>query len=163
MASSNGHFQLQSPAFADGQPIPSLYAAEGLDLSPPLRWSGEPSHTRCFTLWMEDPDAAEGHWIHWVLFNIPGGQHRLPAGLERQPQLANGACHASCGGVLQFPRLGYQGPQPPRGELHRYAFLLYAMNQPLPLRPGSCPVAVRQAMQGHVLASARLVGTYGSG
>jgi Raf kinase inhibitor-like YbhB/YbcL family protein len=101
MSSSNGSFHLESPAFADGAMIPAIHSADGLDLSPPLRWSGAPPHTQSFALIVEDPDAPGGTWVHWVLFNIPGEVHGLPAGLDRSPELANGARHGGCWGVDQ--------------------------------------------------------------
>jgi hypothetical protein len=160
MATCLHRFQLESPAFGDGEPLPALYTAEGLDLSPPLHWRGEPAQTASFTLWMEDPDAPSGTWIHWVLFNIPGHIHALPAGLERLPELPNGARHGRCGGVVHFPRLGYQGPEPPPGPSHHYCFQLFALARTLPLEAGATPMAVRRAMRGHVLDRSRLVGTY---
>ena len=47
MASGNGSFMLESPAFSDGGLIPSLHSGEGLDLSPPLRWRGAPAAWTC--------------------------------------------------------------------------------------------------------------------
>lgn len=88
MSSSNGRFHLQSPAFADGALIPPIHTADGLDLSPPLRWSGAPAGTGSFALVMDDPDAPPGCWVHWVLFNLPGDLRQLPAGIDRLPQLA---------------------------------------------------------------------------
>ncbi|MFM2080581.1 MAG: hypothetical protein RLZZ219_1263 [Cyanobacteriota bacterium] len=160
MASRNGCFRLDSPVFADGAPMPALHSAEGLNLSPPLRWSGEPAGTRSYALLLEDPDAPAGRWVHWLLFNIPAELHALPAGLEPSPQLATGARHGSCWGVGRFERIGYQGPLPPPGKVHRYVFELHALDVELELPPGSTIVDVREAMQGHQLGLATLTGLY---
>jgi hypothetical protein len=162
MARSNGSFHLESPAFGDGDLIPAIHTAEGLNLSPPLRWGGAPGPTRSFALVLNDPDAPAGTWVHWVLFNIPAEIHGLPAGLERAPLLANGARHGSCWGVRDFHRIGYQGPQPPSGETHRYSFQLFALDQPLELEPGSSVFSLQNALDGHVLARAELTGLYAS-
>ena len=77
MACSNGSFQLESPAFADGGVIPALHSGDGLDLSPPLRWRGSPRGCGSLALVMDDPDAAAGPWLHWLLFNIPPTLQRL--------------------------------------------------------------------------------------
>lgn len=160
MACSNGTFQLTSPAFADGALIPSLHSAEGLNLSPPLRWQGAPAGTASFTLVMDDPDAPTGPWLHWVLFNIPGQLQRLPAGLERSPQLADGARHGRCWGVSRFGRIGYQGPLPPAGQEHRYRFRLHALDAALELPPGCTLTDLEQAMASHLLGTAQLTGLY---
>jgi Raf kinase inhibitor-like YbhB/YbcL family protein len=161
MSSRNGRFHLQSPAFAEGGIIPALHAADGLDLSPPLRWSGAPPQTRSLVLLLEDPDAPAGPWVHWVLFNIPPEVQALPAGLDRTPRLANGACHGGCWGVTEAHRIGYQGPEPPPGQTHRYVFSLIALDCTLPLAPAVTVGQLREAMEGHQLATARLTGLYG--
>ena len=154
-------FVLESSAFAEGETIPAVHTLEGLNLSPPLRWSGEPAATQSLALVVDDPDAPMGLWQHWLLFNIPAELHALPAGLERSAELANGCRQGLCWGVETFDRLGYQGPQPPPGRLHRYRFSLYALDQQLPL-PGGCQVFdLQSAMAGHVLAQTTLTGLYG--
>jgi Raf kinase inhibitor-like YbhB/YbcL family protein len=160
MSSSNGAFHLESAAFADGALIPPIHSADGLDLSPPLRWRGGPPQTRSFSLILEDPDAQAGTWVHWVLFNIPGEVHGLSAGLDRSPQLPNGARHGACWGVVDFPRTGYQGPAPPPGQTHRYVFTLFALDRSLALEPGATAAQLRAAMADHQLATAQLTGLY---
>lgn len=161
MACSNGSFRLESPAFADGGLIPALHTGEGLNLSPPLHWHGVPPGTSRYALVMDDPDAPEGPWVHWLLFNIPAQLERLPAGLERAPELPNGARQGLCWGVSTFGRLGYQGPLPPEGRAHRYRFALHALDQVLELSPGCTVFQLRDAMAGHVLGLAQLIGLYG--
>jgi len=159
-ATSPSTFVLESPAFVDGGWIPAIHSQAGLNLSPPLRWHGEPANTGSFALLLEDPDAPGGTWVHWVLFNIPPQLHRLPIGLERHPQLANGACHGRCWGHQRFERIGYQGPQPPPGPSHRYRFGLHALRQPLPLVPGCSATDLKRAMAGELLATAELTGLF---
>jgi Raf kinase inhibitor-like YbhB/YbcL family protein len=161
MASGNGVFHLDSPAFSDGDLIPLIHTAESLNLSPPLRWAGAPAGTRSFALIVDDPDAAGGHWVHWVLFNLPPEQRALSAAQPQSLQLANGARQGCCWGINRFQRTGYQGPLPPEGELHRYVFQLYALDESLPLPAGSTASELRDAMQSHVLADASLIGLYG--
>ena len=162
MACRNGSFHLESPAFRDGGLIPAIHSGEGLNLSPPLRWSGAPAHTASYALLMEDPDAPGGSWVHWLLFNIPPQLRALPAGLERSAELPNGARHGSCWGVGRFERIGYQGPQPPPGRAHRYVFELLALKRPLPLNSGCTVFELRAACDGQVLARTQLTGLYAS-
>jgi Raf kinase inhibitor-like YbhB/YbcL family protein len=63
-------------------------------------------------------------------------------------------------GLNDFKHLGYGGPCPPPGKPHRYFFKLYALDAVLSLQPGSKKQEVERAMQKHVLAEARLIGTY---
>lgn len=154
-------FRLESPDFADGSPIPPEYTAAGTDRSPALQWHGAPAGTRSFALILDDPDAPPGLWIHWVLFNIPAGVSSLPAGLPRQPELADGSRQGRCWGVTSFSRLGYYGPQPPPGPPHRYRFTLSALGRPLELGANATAAAVRAAMADHLLAETRLTGLYG--
>ena len=163
MACSNGSFVLESPAFADGELIPALHSGEGLNLSPPLRWRGAPEGTRSFALVVDDPDAAPGPWVHWLLFNIPSQLQRLPAGLDRAAELANGARQGRCWGVRTFQRLGYQGPQPPAGRAHRYRFRLHALDQPLDVPAGCAVDELRAAMAGHELGCTELTGLFSGG
>lgn len=160
---SSSPFRLESSAFSDGAWIPSLHTLEGLNLSPPLRWSGEPMGTKSFALVVDDPDAPMGTWVHWLVFNIPAALHALPAGLERCPELPNGCRQGVCWGVDRFERIGYQGPQPPAGRTHRYRFELYALDQPLQLAPECSVFQLREAMASHVLDHTRLAGLYAKG
>ena len=153
-------FVLESPAFAPGNSIPAIHTADGLNLSPPLRWRGEPETTVSYVLVLDDPDAPTGTWLHWLLVDIPAELHRLPTGLSRAPMLPNGAIHGMCWGVNRYQRVGYQGPQPPDGATHHYRFVLRALDTRLSLPAGCTLEQVHQASSGHVKAESRLVGLY---
>lgn len=146
-------FQFASPAFSHGGSIPPAYTCDGSNRAPALQWTGAPTGTRSFVLIMVDPDAPGGTFTHWVLFNIPGSRDRLPGDVQ-PPQVG-------ISGRNDFGRLGYGGPCPPRG-VHRYIFTLYALDTPsLPLGEGALRHQVEQAMRGHVLGQAQLMGRYG--
>ncbi len=155
--------QLRSTAFPSGGWIPRLHTGEGADLSTPLHWEGAPAETVAFALILDDPDAPAGLWIHWVLFDLPATLSSLPVGLERSAELGNGARHGCCWGVEQFSRQGYYGPQPPPGAVHHYRFQLTALDRQLDLPAGASAAEVRQAMDGHVLGQAELIGLYQHG
>src|SRR5512135_270115 len=149
-------FKLTSSAFAEGGAIPSKYTCDGKDVSPPLDWSGVPAGAKSLALIVDDPDAPDPKapkmtWVHWVLYDIPpaaGG-------------LAEGA-HTPAGakdGVNDWGRTGYGGPCPPIGR-HRYVHKLYALDTVLPPLARPDKGGLEAAMRGHVLAEARLVGTY---
>ena len=150
-------FLLSSSAFKDGEPIPGKYTCDGVDLSPPLAWSGAPAGTRSFALIADDPDAPGGTWVHWVLYNLPAEVPELPENIAKVEALDLGGARQ---GRNDFRRPGYGGPCPPPGPAHRYFFKLYALDTRLELKAGAQKKDVEAAMEGHVLGTAQLMGTY---
>lgn len=149
--------KLESAAFRDGEPIPKAQARDGGDVSPPLSWSGVPAGTKAFALICDDPDAPRGTWVHWVLFDLPAARTELPAGVAKGERPAPGGAQ----GRNDFGDLGWGGPAPPRGHgVHHYEFRLSALDKSLGLPPGATKAQVEAAMRGHVLAQAKLTGTY---
>ena len=63
-------------------------------------------------------------------------------------------------GTNSWGRIGYGGPCPPSGT-HRYFFKVYALDAPLGLAAGATKAQLIDAMEGHVLAEAALMGTFG--
>src|SRR5690242_14345676 len=62
-----------SSAFKYGEAIPEKYTAEGMNVSPPLKWSRGPSGLREWILVVQDADAKmkEGYpATHWAVFKI---------------------------------------------------------------------------------------------
>ncbi|MDA8095337.1 MAG: YbhB/YbcL family Raf kinase inhibitor-like protein [Betaproteobacteria bacterium] len=145
---------LTSPSFRPGESIPKEYTCDGADRSPPLAWSGTPADTKTLALVLEDPDAPGGTWVHWVLYNIPARVHALEANVPHHPVLADGARQ----GLNSWPKTGYGGPCPPSGT-HHYWFHLYALDTLLDLKTPT-QAQLLDAMKGHILAEAELMGTY---
>jgi Raf kinase inhibitor-like YbhB/YbcL family protein len=151
--------QISSPAFKANQLIPQQYTCDGRDVSPPLAWSEVPAQAKSLVLIVEDPDAPDPAapkmvWVHWVLYNLPVAS----AGLAEA--IAASALPSGTGeGVNDWKRTGYGGPCPPIGR-HRYYFRLYALDTVLPDLHKPTKAKLLQAMSGHVLAEADVVGTY---
>ena len=149
--------RLESASFRDGEPIPREHSRDGADSHPALAWSGAPSGTESFALICDDPDAPRGTWLHWVLFDVPASVSGLPSGVAKAGRHAAGGVH----GKNDYGELGWGGPAPPRGHgVHHYHFRLYALDQKLGLAPGASRRELEAAMKGHVLAEAKLTGTY---
>lgn len=148
--------KIVSPAFADGAPVPVEHTCEGNGSSPGLAWSEIPVNTRSFALVCDDPDAPRGTWVHWLLFNLPADAVELAPAVPPAPELPSGARQ----GINDSGNVGYGGPCPPRGRPHRYFFRLYALDCTLNLAPGVKRPDLDQAMAGHVLADATLMGTF---
>jgi len=143
-----------STAFAEGQPIPTLYSCDGQGISPPLAWSGAPAGTQSFALIMDDPDAPMGTYVHWVIYNIPAAVNELPEGMPGEAMFPDGSVQ----GPNTARRTSYGGPCPPSGT-HRYFFKLYALDAIFKL-PSAGKDDLLRAIQGHILSQAELMGTY---
>lgn len=149
-------FQLSSKAFANQAPIPVRYTGQGPDVSPPLEWVNTPEKTVAFALVCDDPDAPAGDWVHWLLYDIPAAVRSLAESLPRSPKVLGSAKQ----GLTDFGHIGYNGPMPPPGKVHRYSFRLYALDAATGLDSGATKTQLLRAMQGHILGVAELVGTY---
>ena len=153
---------IKSSAFLDGDAIPTRFTCDGEDTSPPLEWSGVPDLALSLALVVDDPDAPDPKapkmtWVHWVLYNIPPSSSGLPEGLN-----ASALPKGTLEGNNDWHRTGYGGPCPPVGR-HRYFHKLYALDVVLPDLKHPDKKALENAMKGHIVAEARLVGTYQKG
>jgi len=147
---------LTSTAFSDGELIPKKYSLYGDNVSPDLTWEKSPDSVRSFALICGDPDAPGGTFYHWVLFNIPDSVNSLPEGVgQHLPTVPSGGTQ----GTNSFRHLGYDGPKPPLG-IHRYYFDLCALDGMLALDGTTTAGRLMEAMKGHVLAKASLMGRY---
>jgi len=150
---------LSSPAFANMGEIPKKYSCDGGDVSPALQWSGVPAQARSLVLILDDPDAPDPAaprmtWVHWLLYNLPPTSTGLTEDVASH-DLPSGTLE----GKNDWKRPGYGGPCPPVGR-HRYFHKLYALDTLLPDLRSPTKAQLEVAMQGHVIASAELVGTY---
>ena len=134
---------------ANGNILPQ-YTADGANMSPPLTFSEIPIEAKSLVLIVDDPDAPSGTFTHWLLFDMPPSIMAITE--NENPQLGKA-------GTNDFGDVGYGGPQPPSGT-HRYYFRLFALDTMLDLPQGVEREEVEQAMDGHVLESAELVGLY---
>lgn len=146
--------KISSKAFNNGESIPSKFTCEGQNISPELHFEDIPPQTVSLVLIVDDPDApktviASGVWDHWIVFNMPKETSIVKEG--EQPQGIPGKNSASA--------LTYTGPCPPDRE-HRYFFKLYALNNTLNLPKGPTKHEVEDAMRGHIIAEAVLMGRY---
>ena len=144
---------LRSPAFEPDAPIPARFDHERGDLSPALTWDGVPEGAASLVLLVDDPDApVEGNFVHWVLVNLDPARQGLAEGEVPAEATA---------GANGFGRPGYLGPAPPPGDHpHRYVFRLLAVDEPVSLTELASYQDVETAVTGHILAEARLIGTY---
>ena len=154
-------FTLSSSAFQNEQAIPKKFTCDGADVSPVLKWTGQPAATKSYALIMDDPDAPPGTWVHWIIYDLPAKTTSLPEGVAKTTEGPDGSKQGLGWGVDTFSKVGYYGPSPPPGKPHRYYFKLYALDAPLGLPPKATKPQVEAKMKGHVLGQATLMGTYG--
>ncbi len=149
---------LTSPAFKHEGTIPQEYTCDGeRTKNPPLTISGVPTNAVSLVLICDDPDVPQqikpdGVFDHWVLFNIPVTTRALAEGES-----------AGVVGVNGRGENGYSGPCPPpqfEPKEHRYFFRLYALDFMLHLGSNVTKEEVLQALSGHVIEQAELMGRY---
>jgi Raf kinase inhibitor-like YbhB/YbcL family protein len=127
--------------------IPKKFTCDGQNVNPSFRIEGIPEGALSLALIVDDPDAPMGTWVHWVVYNIPkvsGIEENSVPGIQ---------------GNNDFGKKDYGGPCPPSGT-HRYFFKLYALDSKLALKGQVDKKRLEQAMQGHIIQKAELVGLY---
>jgi Raf kinase inhibitor-like YbhB/YbcL family protein len=146
---AKANLKLTSTAFATNQAIPAQFTCDGSETAPPLTWSAVPGNTRSIALLVEDPDAPDGTFTHWLVTGIPATATSIASGAG----LPSGSVAAKNG----KGDTGYTGPCPPSGR-HRYVFHVYALETTIP-NP-STKEDFLASIKGHVLAEGELIGTY---
>ncbi|HLH43639.1 MAG TPA: YbhB/YbcL family Raf kinase inhibitor-like protein [Bryobacteraceae bacterium] len=153
---------LSSPDFQDGGVIPDKFTQVNPNApSPKLEWTNVPMGTQTFVLIMHDPDAALNKMpedvLHWMAFNIPGTARGLEGGQPAVAQLPDGTVQAKNRGG----RVGYMGPgNPAQNPYHHYTWELFALDDKLSLGPDATRDQVIEAMKGHIIGKAVLVGRF---
>jgi len=137
-------------SFQHQQEIPIRYTCMGQNINPPLTFDDIPKEAVSLVLLLEDIDATPRPWRHWHVFNIPPTTTHVEEG-----QTPDGGTEGLCNNHT----FGYEGPCPKYFKgTHRYWFRLYALDIRLDLPAASEPEEASKKMQGHVLASAELLG-----
>ena len=136
-------FSITCSDFDEGAEIPKKFGYKFENEEPNITFNRPPSSTTTLALIMDDPDAmgAVGKvWLHWLQY------HNLT---ESSP----------VEGKTDFDEIGYGGPAPPDGR-HTYIFKAYALDTELELKEGFSKQELEGAMKDHILAEAKLTGTF---
>lgn len=150
---AQGQLSLTSPDFQPDQPIPEKFSKAGENISPTLKIKA-PSDPRIksYALVMNDPDAPNKNWVHWVMWNMDA---------EAEEFSSADPPDGSRLGTNSWGHVGYSGPAPPPGPPHRYVFTLYALDIVFPdLPPSTTAWHLRTRIRGHIVAETTLTGTY---
>lgn len=138
---------VKSPAFENGATIPSKYTCEGANVNPAIKIVGLPEKVKSLALIVDDPDAPNGTYDHWVMWNI-----RVTDEIEEDSS-------PGTQGKNDKGENKYTGPCPPSGT-HRYRFKVYALDIKLDISDDTDKEKLMKAMEGHVMAEGELVGLY---
>jgi hypothetical protein len=153
-------FTLTSPAFDDGAPIPERYRGRifGPNVSPAVAWTTPPAGTVELALVVQDPDVPLGKpATHALTVGIDPSLAGIGEDGLADPSPVPGLRHGKGG----LGRRGWAGPMPVRSHgPHAYVFQMFALDRELDLHDSFGLGEVLDAMAGHVLARARLEGTY---
>lgn len=147
MLANTDTFSLSSPAFKHDEFIPKEYTCEGGDFNPPLLINGIPEGTQTLALIIDDVDAIDGTFIHWIVWNI--------SPIKGIDENSNPGTEGKNGSGTN----GYLGPCPPTGN-HRYYFTLYALDIVLDVPVTAGKETLEQAMKDHILGKTELIGHY---
>ena len=136
-------FCIISEDFKDGEEIPKKSGYKHGNQKPDIAIGGIPDEAKTLAVIMDDPDAmgAVGKvWVHWLQY------HNLSTSSPIE-------------GKTDFGEIGYGGPAPP-DKRHTYIFKAYALDTELDLKEGYSKQELEDAMKGHILAEAKLTGTF---
>ncbi|PZX93496.1 YbhB/YbcL family Raf kinase inhibitor-like protein [Flavobacterium aquariorum] len=138
---------IKSPAFSNNEWIPVKYTCVGSNINPALAITDIPNDTKSLAIIVDDPDAPNGTFVHWVMWNVP---------------VISMIDENSAPGIQGKNGKGenkYFGPCPPTGT-HHYNFKVYALDAKLILPLGANKNVLLKAMDGHILASGSLIGLF---
>lgn len=142
--------KIENTSFKNGASIPSRFTCQGADVNPSLTIKEVPAAAQSLALILDDPDAPAGTWVHWLVWNISPQIKEI---------LENSIPGNSVQGKNSWGRSNYGGPCPPSGT-HRYFFRLYALDHIISISSSAEVKELENAMKGHILAEAEIIGTY---
>jgi len=142
--------KISSADFNANDRIPVAYTCDGDNINPSLEVSGVSVKTQSLVLIMDDIDAPEGIFTHWMVWNIDPAVKEIEEGV-----IPVGTAQ----GLNDSGRVGYTGPCPSSG-LHHYHFRLYALDKKLALPEPVTRDELDEAMANHILEEDDLVGVY---
>lgn len=147
--------QVTSEAFKDNDKIPAYYTCDNADVekqpSPPLQWSKGPEGTKSYAIIVEDPDAPNGTYYHWLVYNIPAAVQSL----AERAVITSPAIEA----INSSGNTYFVGPCPPIGE-HRYVFHVYALSDAIQIASNATIAEIKLEIEKRSLAHGQLIGRY---
>ena len=137
-------FYILCDHFEEGEEIPKQYGYKYQNEQPSISWHDRPENYKCSAWIMDDPDAMEAVgkvWVHDLGYVNRDPHQHLVAGKN------------------DFGEIGWGGPAPP-DKRHTYVFKAYILDVELDLKEGYSKQELEDAMKGHIIAEAKLTGTF---
>tara|TARA_B100000029_G_scaffold206586_1_gene204322 strand:- start:580 stop:996 length:417 start_codon:yes stop_codon:yes gene_type:complete len=135
--------ELTSSDFQEGNEIPKKFGYKHENEQPNIEFDSVPNEAKALAIIMDDPDAMKAVgkvWVHWLTYHGVNDITKIE-------------------GKTDFGEIGYGGPAPPDGR-HTYIFKGYALDTMLDLKEGYSKQELKDAMDGHIIAEAKLTGTF---
>ena len=135
--------KITSSDFQEGNEIPKKFGYKHENEQPNVEFTSVPSEAKTLAIIMDDPDAMKAVgkvWVHWLTYHDVNDSTKIE-------------------GKTDFGEIGYGGPAPPDGR-HTYIFKGYALDTSLNLKEGFSKQELEDAMKDHILAEAKLTGTF---
>jgi Raf kinase inhibitor-like YbhB/YbcL family protein len=148
-------FTIKVASLDPGSVLPDAYTCKGASESPRIAWDGVPAGTKSLVLILDDPDAPNGSFTHWIVYNIPPVSGELAGAQPNAKVLANGAQQ----GDTSAGSRGYYPPCPPIGKTHRYVFRMYAVDMDI-TQPTADRDSIDWALTGHTVAETKFTTTF---
>lgn len=142
--------KITSSAFEDNGQIPSEYTCDGQNLWPEITINDVSVQAQSLALVMDDPDAPNGTFTHWILYNIPPTTLKIESGI-----IPFGSEEAT----NSFGKKEYGGPCPPSGT-HRYFFTLYALDRKISIPQTATVDEVKNLISANAIDKTTLTGLY---
>lgn len=152
LGETGASLEVTSDVLAAGDEVPTDHTCDGADEPVPLDWAGVPGEAEEVVVIVEDPDAPDGTFTHWLVAGLPGEDGAL--GPEGVPTDA-------VEGENDFGSPGWAGPCPPEGDgAHTYRFRVLALDAATGLEPGFDAAALEAAVADRAIAEGMLEATY---
>ena len=139
-------FSIISDDFKDGEEIPKECGYKHGNEKPDIDFLNTQNFPGPLAIIMDDPDAMAvvgKVWVHWLAYrNTDDWDNDIVTE-----------------GKNDFGEIGYGGPAPP-DKRHTYVFKAYELDTDLDLNEGYSKQELEDAMKGHILAEAKLTGTF---
>ena len=129
--------------------LPPKYTCDGENISPPIRISGLIPEVQSLALMAYHPhETSCCSFCAWIIWNIPP-IGIIGEGVPRGDKVSTPVLGMQ--GVNDYGMVGYSGPCPPPGGMHRVNYKVYGLDKNLDLSGMVTKHDLVKAMRGHVL------------
>lgn len=140
----------------NGSTLPTMYTCAGPGQVPAVFWKNVPSNAQSLVLIVDDPDAPDKVFTHWIVYDLSPDSGGIPPNQLPVYERAGSGYQ----GLNSMGNRGYAAPCPSGGKIHRYVFTLYALDTQITPELTD-RTHIEAAMGGHVITKAQIVTLFG--